>query len=149
MSVDFVIITALEEERDAVLSKLPNYKKLPPTEDDIRVYFNCELSFEYPDGTSGLYSIILLCLLDYGRVQALNATKDAINRWKPRYVLLVGIAGGIEENGVALGDIVVSDLAVDYELQNDSFYNTPSVLLCRVGDSIFQKHRKRRHLRRT
>ena len=73
MSVDFVIITALEEERDAVLSKLPNYKKLPPTEDDIRVYFNCELSFEYPDGTSGLYSIILLCLLDYGRVQALNA----------------------------------------------------------------------------
>lgn len=33
--MDFVIVTALEEERDAVLSKLPSTRKLPPTEDDV------------------------------------------------------------------------------------------------------------------
>ena len=52
-----------------------------------------------------------------GRVEALNTTKDAINRWKPRYVLLVGIAGGFEENDARLGDILVSDQIIDYELQ--------------------------------
>ena len=37
--VDFVIVTALEEERDAVLDKLPGYQRLTPTEEDIRVYY--------------------------------------------------------------------------------------------------------------
>jgi hypothetical protein len=40
MRVDFVIVTALEEERDAVLSKLQGGRKLPPTEADVRVYFH-------------------------------------------------------------------------------------------------------------
>jgi hypothetical protein len=43
MAVDFVIVTALEEERDAGLSKLQGSRKLPPTEDDLRVYFHAEL----------------------------------------------------------------------------------------------------------
>lgn len=115
--VDFVIITALEEERDALLSKLPSHQKLPPTHEDIRVYFRAELPVTYPDGTLGTYTVITLCLLGMGRLQALNATKDAINRWNPRYVLLVGIAGGVEQNEVSIGDILVSDLVVDYELQ--------------------------------
>jgi nucleoside phosphorylase len=52
-----------------------------------------------------------------GRVQAGVATSDAIRRWRPHYVLLVGIAGGVEAKGVRLGDVLISDQIVDYELQ--------------------------------
>lgn len=118
--VDFVIITALEEERDAVLDKLPGYQREKPTEEDIRVYYSAQLPVTYPGGTKGVYDIVLVPLLGMGRTQAATATTDAIRRWHPRYVLLVGIAGGVAESDVALGDVLVSDQIVDYELQRIS-----------------------------
>src|SRR5207253_1618803 len=49
--------------------------------------------------------------------QAATAAADAIRRWRSRYVLLVGIAGGIAEAGANRGDVLISDQVVDYELQ--------------------------------
>lgn len=115
--VDFVIVTALEEERDAVLTKLPGYSKVPPTDEDIRVYFTCELPATFDDGSNTTYRVILVPLLNMGRIEAANATGDAIRRWNPSYVLLVGIAGGVSEMGIELGDLLISDQIVDYELQ--------------------------------
>jgi nucleoside phosphorylase len=117
--IDFIIVTALPEERDAVLSKLPGYKKLPPSDEDVRVYYWCELNIAFPDDSNGVYQIVVLPLPGMGRVKASNATKDAIHRWKPRHVLLVGIAGGMSKNGAALGDVLVSEQIVDYELQKN------------------------------
>jgi nucleoside phosphorylase len=114
---DFVIITALEEERDAVLRKFANVQRIPSISTDIRVYHRAELAFKNPDGTSSHFTVAVLCLLQKGRVEAATATGDAIRRWHPRYVLLVGIAGGIAETGVSLGDVLVSNQIVDYELQ--------------------------------
>ena len=47
-------------------------------------------------------------LLGMGRVEATAATSDAIRKWNPRYVVLVGIAGGVAGRGVRLGDVLVS-----------------------------------------
>lgn len=114
--VDFVLVTALEEERDAVLEQLPGFQKLPPSKEDIRTYFRAELPVTFPDGQSGVYRVIVMPLLGMGRVQAAMATADAIRRWHPRYLILVGIAGGIAERGIGIGDILISDQIVDYEL---------------------------------
>ena len=59
-------------------------------------------------------------LLGMGRVGAAAATGDALRRWAPDYVILIGIAGGIKQAGVSLGDLVISDQIVDYELQKIS-----------------------------
>ncbi len=125
--IDFVIITALEEEMRAVLERLSvtsqlnstskAYQQLDPTSDDVRTYFYAKLPVTFPSGTSAEYDIIILSLQGMGRVSAAVATSDAIKRWIPRYILLVGIAGGINKNEVALGDILISDQIVDYELQ--------------------------------
>lgn len=115
--VDFVVVTALAEERDAILKELPDCRKLPPSEEDIRTYFQSDLPVTFPNGSTGKYSVIVMCLLGMGRVQAATATSDAIRRWRPRYVLLVGIAGGIAARNVRIGDILISDQIVDYELQ--------------------------------
>ncbi len=114
VTVDVVIVTALEEERDAVRARLPNCRQVAPTTDDVRVYYRSDLSVTFPDGKPGTYSIVLTSLATMGRVQATATTGDAIRRWQPRYVLLVGIAGGISDRDVSLGDVLVSDQVVDY-----------------------------------
>lgn len=116
-AIDFVIITALDEERDAVLNKLPNYSRVPPSNEDIRVYYGSKLNTVFSDGSQAIYNIIVMPLLGIGRVHAATATSDAIRRWHPRYMILVGIAGGVSDKDVKLGDIIVSDQIVDYELQ--------------------------------
>ena len=52
-----------------------------------------------------------------GRVPASNATTDAIRRWTPDYVILVGIAGGLRSAGVDLGDILIAEQIADYTSQ--------------------------------
>jgi nucleoside phosphorylase len=114
---DFVIITALEEEREAMLSKLPGHQRLNPSTADIRTYYLASVPAMLADGAAIDYRVAVTSLLGMGRVQAVVATGDAIRRWRPRYVLLVGIAGGVAMKGVRLGDVLVSDQIVDYELQ--------------------------------
>lgn len=115
--VDFVLITALPEERDAVLAKLPAYHKLSPTNEDIRTYFQADLPITFPDSSTGQYRVVVMCLSGMGRLQSATATADAIRQWHPRYVMLIGIAGGIAARNVQIGDILISDQIVDYELQ--------------------------------
>jgi len=115
--MDFVIITALQEERDAVLAHLPHVQRLPPTDDDIRVYYRSDLPTAFSDGSRGVYRIAVGSSLGMGRVEAANVTHDVIRRWHPRFVLLVGIAAGIAEEDVEMGDILIADQIVDFELQ--------------------------------
>lgn len=115
--VDFVIVTALDEEREAVLKKLPGYRRHDPSSADIRVYYSADVPVTTASGTKGSYRVVVLSLLGMGRVQAATATADAIRQWRPRYVMLVGIAGGVASAGVKIGDVVISDQIADYELQ--------------------------------
>jgi nucleoside phosphorylase len=115
--VDFVIITPLGEERDALLRKLKGWRKLPPREEDIRVYYSAELSVEFADGNKSEYRVIVVPLVDMGERDAANATTDALRLWRPRFVALVGIAGGLRKAGVKVGDILIATHVADCELQ--------------------------------
>jgi nucleoside phosphorylase len=112
--IDFLLVTALPEERDALLRRLPGYRKVPPRDDDVHVYFQAELAVH---DEAGSYRVVVLPLLGMGRVNAATATGYAIKRWRPRHVVLVGIAGGVGERSVSLGDLLISEQVVDYELQ--------------------------------
>jgi nucleoside phosphorylase len=116
-TADFVIMTALEEERDALHALLPGLWRVSPGEEDTRVYYRADLPVTFPGGEVGTYRIATLSLAQMGQVNAATAAADAIRRWRPRYFLLVGIAGGVSQQGVALGDVLISDQVVDYELQ--------------------------------
>lgn len=113
--VDFLILAPLKEEREAVLAHLGNAQRLPPDEQDIRVYYQAEVATRLAGGTAGSYRVVVTSPLGMGRVEAATATADAIRRFQPRYVLLVGIAGG-DPDEVALGDVLLAEQFVDYEL---------------------------------
>lgn len=114
--IDFLIVTPLSEERDAVLG-LADWEKVPPDDQDSRVYFRTQLPFTLPNGGAGTYEVVLVPLRDMGTSQGAATTNDAIRRWAPRHTLLVGIAGGIRSSGVALGDVLIAEQVVDYSLQ--------------------------------
>jgi nucleoside phosphorylase len=115
--IDFVIITPLAEEREAMLLHLGKPQRLPPSDDDIRVYYPALFSVSFSDGSTGEYKLVLTDLLGMGRVDAANAVGDAVRRWRPRFVLLVGIAGGLAKAGVSVGDVLISDQIADFEVQ--------------------------------
>ena len=115
--VDFVIVTPLPEERKAILRHLGNPKRIPPVDDDIRTYYPSRVPVTFSDGSRGEYKIIVTDLLGMGRVETANAVGDAIRRWKPRYLFVVGIAGGLARAKVTEGDVLVAEQIADYELQ--------------------------------
>lgn len=116
---DVVVITALPEERDAVLSKLGPVEQLPPEARDPNVYYVADVTVPSASPRQPGYNVILTSLTGMGRVQAALATNDAIRRWQPEYVILVGIAGGFRgvRPELELGDVLVADEIIDYELQ--------------------------------
>lgn len=111
--VDFVIITALEEERDAMLLKLANYKKLDKESEDIFTYYFAEVKSRRQDGST--FQVILAIPLNMGPINATSLTVSLIQKWKPKYVILTGIACGIKGE-VDYGDIMIATQVADYSL---------------------------------
>jgi nucleoside phosphorylase/ribosomal protein S18 acetylase RimI-like enzyme len=124
MDVDFLLITPLVEECDALLSKFLHVEKVPPSTKDIQTYYKTELSYSITAEITGKYSVIIMPLQGPGRLQALSATKDAINRWNPKKIILVGIAAGRAKENVNLGDILVAQQILDDSLQKLTAGNT-------------------------
>jgi nucleoside phosphorylase len=109
-SVDVVIVTALEKERDAVLRYLDSPQRI---ESKNRVVYKFYLQHE--DSNSG-YWVLLLCLGGMGNVQAAIAVTQAIDVWNPAAIILTGIMGGVEGSDLLLGDLIIAEQIVGYEL---------------------------------
>jgi nucleoside phosphorylase len=133
--VDVLIIAPLREEREAVLAKLPGAKRLPRAQ-HVFIYYEAQVPVSGQPSSQPGRRVIVTSPNDMGRVEAANVVGEAVERWKPRFVLLVGIAGGalspeqrmaaenadglvggVAAKGVGLGDVLVAREIVDYELQ--------------------------------
>jgi nucleoside phosphorylase len=122
--MDFVLITALEEEKEALLAKLPGHQKLDQDDLDVHVYYTATVQTRRADGAR--YRVIVTCMSGMGPVEAAIKAKDAVQRWRPANVLLVGIAGGVKDE-VELGDVIVADLIADYSLGKQAVDGTRKI----------------------
>ncbi len=109
-TADFVIITALREELEAVLSKLTDYH---PELDK-----NCEDSYtryivEVPTAHRTVSRVVVACPIT--KEHAAIMTTTLFNSWQPRHVLFVGIAAGIPGE-VNLGDVLIAKSIVSCRL---------------------------------
>ena len=111
--VDFAIITALPVERDALLKQFDRYQKIQNEKVDFRTYYlGCISSTK----NNREYSIVLVMLPGMGNLESLSASHDILDIWKPKHIIVIGIAGGNEEKGIKIGDIVVSNSILYYEI---------------------------------
>lgn len=115
--IDFLLVTALPQERDAVLGYLAGFQRLAPDPEDNYVYYRATIPFSREDGSKGTYEVVLTTPLGESRVQAAIATTMAIQRWRPAHVLVIGYAIGVSANTITRGDLLIADQIVDYESQ--------------------------------
>lgn len=110
-SVDFGIITALRVERDAVRERLDNYEVMQDDLEPVTYYYG---RVNIP-GSNEYYTVVLVGLLDMGNNEAAIETTKLLQRWEPKNLMMVGIAGGVRGK-VDLGDVVVSKFCHYYEM---------------------------------
>ncbi len=93
--IDFAILTPIPEEYAVVVSRLdtpqkPSYQKSPTT-----------------SGTIGRFRVV--CVLSgKGEAQSGTVLGEVISEFSPRWVLLVGVAGGFPQKGFHKGDVIVA-----------------------------------------
>jgi nucleoside phosphorylase len=112
--VDFLLITALQEELDAVLRRLETRMHHFP--DDPHTYH----VGQFESVASGNdCKVVAVQLMGPGNNEASSTTVRAIQHWRPSYVVMVGIAGGVAGR-TAFGDVLVAEYVHYYELAKDS-----------------------------
>lgn len=127
--IDFLIITALMQETQAVLQKLPAAEEIRDAETG-QSFFLSSLP-DKPVGVSQIkHSIVIAPLPGIGNNAASTTTAQALRKWQPRNVILVGVATGISEK-VNLGDILIADSLINFEtqksLRTDPIYRTDTI----------------------
>src|SRR5439155_21896246 len=105
MHADFGIVVALPIEREAVLKQLRSYSRVTYAQSDNRTYYRSVFETK----AHNRYDIVTTLLPRMGNIDAALATNDMIWLWKPRYVLVIGIAGGVDNTRQRFGDVVVSE----------------------------------------
>lgn len=109
--VDFLLVTALEIELEAVLSQLDDPAEYYPR-DMIRPSYCAKV----PADGGGRYRVIVMTVSGMGNTEAALAASAMIARWRPNAVVMIGIAAGMpKKGGIKLGDVLVSQYIFDYE----------------------------------
>jgi nucleoside phosphorylase len=107
--VDFLIITALRKEFDPLRARF-NAKRLPKNQlDDGYEHYEATVATEI--GIS--YSVRLLCAGRKGAKYTTATVGCGIRRWKPRYLIMTGIAATVPGDARRIGHILVADMIVD------------------------------------
>lgn len=106
---DVGILTIREEEYLAVLERLPNPK---PVNKPRQIYESAEIPTI--NGTS--LKVALARCLHQGPLEASTVAKHLIEEINPRWIVLVGIAGGFPAFEFSLGDVVLASRYLDFSL---------------------------------
>ncbi len=122
-AIDIAIITVLEPEYEATTSRVENLSPVEGAEAQRYRWKRGEIESNRYDRA---YQVIVGMTGKKGEVAGALATRAAIARWNPRYVLLVGIAGGV--GGSAwVGDVVLPDPIWSYEIGHLTDNFTPDL----------------------
>lgn len=111
--IDVVIITATEEELQAVIRFLEDY---PRRRSVLRAFVGPET---YYIGKFGAYrTVITKCRMgSIGEGSVILATVQAQNLWHPKAIIMIGIAFGKEPGKQKIGDVLVASQIIPYEQQ--------------------------------
>lgn len=110
--VDVVVLTILLEEYKHVKAKLSNPRPLPCSGPNTYAWLFGEVFCSNHDSA---YKVVVGMIGRAGDIQSALAAKDAISRWRPKYLIVSGIAGGLPDSGLNKGDVIIADSIYGYE----------------------------------
>ena len=106
------IITILDEETQAVIEKLKLIKQ--PSKFGQRIYYTGEL-----EGEETIHQVVLTQQLNQGQESVISAYNDLTQKFAPKIIFLIGIAGGIHEDADYC-DVVIGEEIIGYDKQKDT-----------------------------
>lgn len=109
--VDIGILTVRPDEFEALLSRLPE-----PKSHVGKRHYNLSL---LPSSNGTSLRIAILRTNEQGTGEAQNAAADLIHDLAPRWILVVGIAGGMPSEDFTLGDVILSTRILDFSVRSE------------------------------
>lgn len=100
-NIDYLIATPLPEEMAALVAAMP--KATAKASDSLCAYYYWA---QVADTNGVSKSIVAVLPSDMANIPMANLVHMAVQRWKPKHFVLIGIAGGIQK--VNLGDVIVA-----------------------------------------
>ena len=107
--VDFGILTIREDEFEAVLQRFPPYERAVGK----RQYNLSRVDL----GEGASYLVAVVRCTEQGTGEALDLARDLLEDLGPRWLLVVGIGGGVPSDEFTLGDVVVSTRFHDFSVE--------------------------------
>ena len=104
--VHFGIITMRTDEFEAVLQRFPTRDNAMGQN---RLYSLSRFSVEQDE-----YTVAVMRCPEQGEGEAQDAARDLIDELDPRWLVVVGIAGGVPSDDFSLGDVIVGTQIVDF-----------------------------------
>lgn len=108
VEIEIAIITAVEDEFNAVWNCYDNWEKVENPNDPGTYFITHAINSNGQE-----YAILLSLLSEMGLTSASNLTTKIINIFSPKKIFMVGICGGIKGQ-VDLGDLVIANMSWDY-----------------------------------
>ena len=111
--IDVVIITVTDVEKGSVLELLKPYSRRKKL---LQVFSE---SATYYIGKFGAFNtVVTKCRMgSMGLDSAILATEQALRKWNPRVIIMVGIAFGKDEKEQNIGDVLIASEIISYEPQ--------------------------------
>ncbi len=114
-TVDFAIITAKQEEFQAVLERFP--QQFDESFQRLRRHY----TFRKVTTSGGRnYVLAIVRCIYQGLSEAQNLATDIIEDLRPQWILFVGIGGGVPSEDLFLGDVVLATQIHDFSLGADT-----------------------------
>jgi nucleoside phosphorylase len=116
---DVVILSVLSEEYGALSDHLMNLQP-PPDMGSIPNIYAWQFGEVPCPKFNGTYKVAIGMTCRAGNNQSALAVKEAIQLWRPRYIIFSGIAGGLPDPkkdyaNLKLGYVVIADVVYGYE----------------------------------
>jgi len=112
--VDVAIITVIREEYEAVRDLLSEEGQLTHWQGEVNLHA-WVLGHVKAAHAVASYEVVLAMVGQAGNLNSKDAVRETLERFRPRFVLLTGIAGGLDRDGVRKGSLTISDLINGYE----------------------------------
>ena len=117
--LDVVILTVLKEEYDCICNRLAE-PGLPPGLDSTPNLYAWQSGNVFCQNFQSDYRIAVGMIGRPGTTEGALAAREAVQLWRPRYILFSGIAGGLpdlkdDDALPGLGDVVIADVIYGYE----------------------------------
>ncbi|MBK7385628.1 MAG: HEAT repeat domain-containing protein [Methanothrix sp.] len=116
---DVVILTVLPEEYGSIRDRLSEPSP-PPDMGDVPNRYAWKFGKTFCKNLNADYKIAVGMIGRAGTTEGALAAGEAVRLWRPKYVLVSGIAGGLPDpkeidSRPRLGDVVVADIIYGYE----------------------------------